>query len=79
MREKQHGTKRQHSPRWSDDEVARLRSLAKRMRIDEISKALNRSRGAVTAKAFTLRLSLDVDHGSRGWSRTRPARARASE
>ena len=35
MRNNKRDIKRQHAPRWTDDEVARLRSLAKRMRIDE--------------------------------------------
>jgi hypothetical protein len=60
MRIKQRGGGHQFSPRWTDAEVERLRSLASKMRIDDISRLMKRSRGAVTAKAFMLRLSLNV-------------------
>lgn len=60
MRIKPRGGRNQLSPRWTDAEVERLRSLASKMRIDDISKLMKRSRGAVTAKAFMLRLSLNV-------------------
>ena len=44
---------------WSDSEVARLKALARTMSVRNIVKELQRSHGAITAKAFSLRLSLD--------------------
>jgi hypothetical protein len=48
---------------WSESEVAKLRALAQKMPVHDLVKALRRSRGAITAKAFSLRLSLDVWKG----------------
>jgi hypothetical protein len=45
---------------WSEDDVAKLRALAGKMPIRELVSELRRSRGAVTAKAFSLRISLNV-------------------
>jgi len=44
---------------WSDSEVARLKALARTMSVPDIVKELQRFHGAITAKAFSLRLSLD--------------------
>jgi hypothetical protein len=44
--------------RWSDAEVRQLRRLATRISVDELTRKLGRSRGAGTAKAFELRLSV---------------------
>jgi hypothetical protein len=60
MHIKQRSARKKSSPQWTDYEVERLRSLATKMRIDDISKVMKRSRGAVTAKAFMPRLSLNV-------------------
>ena len=40
------------SKQWTDAQVARLRSLATKVSIDQLVEELGRSRGAVTAKAF---------------------------
>jgi hypothetical protein len=48
---------------WSESEVAKLRALAQKIPVHDLVKALRRSRGAITAKAFSLRLSLDVRKG----------------
>ena len=60
MRDKPLSTRKLRASQWTDTEVARLRSLATKVRIDDMTKLLKRSRGAITAKAFMLRLSLDV-------------------
>jgi len=79
MPKKQKHSMKAHAPRWTDSEEACLRALAKKKPIDEISKTLGRSRGAVTAKAFILRLSLDVgDRRARVPSGYKRARARIS-
>lgn len=44
---------------WSESEVARLKALARTMPVRDIVTELQRSRGAITAKAFSLRLSVD--------------------
>jgi hypothetical protein len=43
---------------WSEAEIEKLRVLAGKMPIPQIAKSLRRSRGATSAKAFMLRLSL---------------------
>jgi hypothetical protein len=45
---------------WTESEVAKLKSLAKKMPVGDLVQELRRSRGAITAKAFSLRISLDV-------------------
>jgi hypothetical protein len=44
---------------WSDGEIDKLRSLARTMPVKDLEKNFQRSRGAILAKAFSLRLSLD--------------------
>ena len=53
-------TKKPRASKWTDTEIARLRSLAIKVRIDDVTRILKRSRGAISAKVFMLRLSLDV-------------------
>ena len=60
---------------WSESEVAKLRALAQKRPIPDLVKELRRSRGAISAKAFSLRLSLDVRKGPFVDNRAR-ARAR---
>jgi hypothetical protein len=43
---------------WTDDEIAKLRSLAGKMSIEEIAAELGRSPGATAVKACNLGLSL---------------------
>jgi hypothetical protein len=50
---------KQHSKQWTAAEEARLRSLATKVPMDRLVKEIGRSRGAISAKAFLLRLSLD--------------------
>jgi hypothetical protein len=45
---------------WAESEVARLRALAQKMPVHDLVHELGRSRGAISAKAFLLRISLDV-------------------
>jgi hypothetical protein len=45
---------------WAESEVARLRALAQKMPVQDLVHELGRSRGAISAKAFLLRISLDV-------------------
>jgi len=57
---------------WSAGEVEKLRALAGRKSVSEIAQSLSRSRGATTAKAFQLRLSLQLPKSCRlnsrvGW------------
>jgi hypothetical protein len=52
---------------WTESEVAKLKALAQRMPVRDLVKVLRRSRGAITAKAFSLRISLDVR--KRSWAR----------
>ena len=47
-------------PRWSGREVDQLRQLVTKVSVAELVRKIGRSRGAVTAKAFELRLSLKV-------------------
>ena len=47
--------------RWSETEVQQLRKFAARATVAELTRKLGRTRGAVTAKAFELRLSLKSD------------------
>ena len=44
---------------WSDSEIDKLKSLAGTMPVRDLEKNFQRSRGAILAKAFSLRLSLD--------------------
>ena len=44
---------------WSDSEIYKLKSLAGTMPVRDLEKNFQRSRGAILAKAFSLRLSLD--------------------
>jgi hypothetical protein len=46
-----------HRP-WTDDEIAKLRSLAGRLTPEEIAKEIGRTRAATTIKAHELHLSL---------------------
>jgi hypothetical protein len=47
---------------WSKTEVAKLKALAGKKPVRVIVNELRRSPGAVTAKAFSLRISLNVRH-----------------
>lgn len=47
--------------RWSETEVQQLRKFATKVTVAELTRKIGRSRGAVTAKAFELRLSLKSD------------------
>ena len=47
--------------RWSESEVQQLRAFAARVTVAELTRKLGPTRGAVTAKAFELRLSLRPD------------------
>jgi hypothetical protein len=47
--------------RWSETEVQQLRKFATKVTVAELTQKIGRSRGAVTAKAFELRLSLKSD------------------
>jgi hypothetical protein len=44
--------------RWSQAEVYQLRELATKISVAELVREIGRSKGAITAKAFELRLSL---------------------
>ena len=46
--------------RWTERDVARLKEMARKVRVRDMTKILKRSHGAITAKAFGLRLSVDV-------------------
>jgi hypothetical protein len=48
-----------HSKQWTVAEEARLRALATKVPMDRLVNEIGRSRGAISAKAFLLRLSLD--------------------
>ena len=61
---------------WSESEVAKLRALAQKMPIPDLVRKLRRSRGAVTPKAFSLRLSLDIRKGPHGRELVRARRGR---
>jgi hypothetical protein len=50
--------KKRKTAEWSEVEIEKLRALAVNMPVPQIAKSLRRSRGATTAKAFMLRLSL---------------------
>ena len=43
---------------WTDDDVAKLRSLAGKLSIEDIASQLGRSPSATTVKACNLKLSL---------------------
>jgi len=43
---------------WTDDDIAKLRSLASRVPVRDIAAELGRSPGATVLKAHQLRLSL---------------------
>jgi hypothetical protein len=45
---------------WSGAEVDQLRDLATKVSVAELVRKMGRSRGAIAAKAFELRLSLKV-------------------
>ena len=47
--------------RWSEVEIKKLRDFATKVSVMELTRKLGRSRGAVTAKAFELRLSVKSD------------------
>jgi hypothetical protein len=51
--------KKQYPALWTEAEVARLRSLAAKVPVEQLVTEIGRSRGAITAKAFMLRLSVD--------------------
>ena len=52
---------REHLERsWTPKDIATLRSFAGKKAVSEIARALRRSHGATTAKAFELRLSLKL-------------------
>lgn len=46
------------SGQWSDSEIAKLKSLARTMPVRDLVNQFQRSRGAILAKAFSLRISL---------------------
>jgi len=50
---------------WTNDEIAKLRSLAGKMSIEEIAAELGRSPGATSVKACNLKLSLRRAHRAR--------------
>jgi hypothetical protein len=52
--------------RWSEAEVNQLRELATKVSVAELVRKIGRSRGAITAKAFELRLSLKGGDASVG-------------
>jgi hypothetical protein len=45
--------------RWSEAQERQLRALATNVPMEQLINELGRSRGAISAKAFSLRLSLD--------------------
>jgi hypothetical protein len=45
--------------KWTEREVAELKRLAGTMPVRDLVDQLQRSQGAITAKAFSLRLSLE--------------------
>jgi len=47
------------STRWTEPQEARLLLLATKVPMDRLVKEIGRFRGAFSAKAFSLRLSLD--------------------
>ena len=51
--------KKPHPGEWSEREVAKLKRLAGTMPVRDLIGELQRSRGAILAKAFSLRVSLD--------------------
>jgi hypothetical protein len=51
--------------RWSEAEVDQLRELATKISVADLVRIIGRSSGAVTAKAFELRLSLASGNTSR--------------
>lgn len=53
----------QKSPRWSEEELARLEELIHRYSITQIAKKLKRSRNAVKIKATRLKMGLRVRDG----------------
>jgi len=64
------------APRWSEAEVDRLRKLATKVTVAELTREIGRTRGAVTAKAFELRLSLKGE-ASGGKRRLQPRSSHA--
>ena len=60
--------------RWSEAEIQQLRDLATRISVTELTRKIGRSRGAVTAKAFELRISLNGGDARAGKRRLHPRR-----
>lgn len=73
----ENGVKRA-AARWSEAEVNQLRELATKVPVAELTQQIGRTRGAVTAKAFELRLSLNGADARAGKRRPR-ARRRDAE
>jgi hypothetical protein len=63
------------SEQWSEADVAKLRALAGKVPVRELVRRLERSHGAVTAKAFSLRISLRLRNLSADQSRSVGGRA----
>ena len=59
---------------WSECEIDKLKSLAGTMPVRDLEKNFQRSRGAILAKAFSLRLSLDYRSEKRQSKRTSQAK-----
>jgi hypothetical protein len=53
------------SRNWSPSDIDKLRLWADKRLASDIAKSLRRSKGATTAKAFELRLSLQLPKGER--------------
>ena len=60
---------------WTIAEETRLRRLATKVPMDRLVKVIGRSRGAISAKAFSLRLSLDPRKNAHA-TKTTPLRGR---
>jgi hypothetical protein len=51
---------------WTEDDIAKFRTLAQKLPVAEISAQLARSPGALVAKAHQLKLSLRMEPKERG-------------
>jgi hypothetical protein len=60
---------------WTEDDIAKFRTLAQKLPVAEISAQLARSPGALVAKAHQLKLSLRMEPKERGENATDPEAA----
>jgi hypothetical protein len=63
--------KKSQNAKWTEAQEARLRSMATKVPMEQLMKKIGRSRGAISAKAFSLRLSLDPRRNTDGVAPTK--------